>query len=60
MNPPTLHNEQETGMRHLIHKIICWYLRKCGGAFHAFPYGTQGRYVVLMNDDQYHGFKEIE
>lgn len=40
-------------MRHLIHKIICWYLRKCGGAFHCYQYGPEGRYVVLMTDDDY-------
>lgn len=40
-------------MRHLIHKVICWYLRRCGGAFHCYPYGERGRYVVLMDEQQY-------
>lgn len=40
-------------MRHAIHKLICWYLRRCGGAFHCYRYGETGRYVVLMTDRQY-------
>lgn len=40
-------------MRHTIHKLIVWYLRRCGGAFHCYQYGPQGRYVVLMNERQY-------
>lgn len=40
-------------MRHLIHKAICWYLRRAGGAFHCYNYGAAGRYVVLMTEDQY-------
>ena len=40
-------------MRHTIHKLICWYLRRCGGAFHCYNYGATGRYVVLMTDEQY-------
>jgi len=47
-------------MRHLIHKIVVWYLRRCAGAFHAYPYGPTGRYVVLMTDWQYHIWKQVE
>ena len=47
-------------MRHLLHKAICWYLRRCAGAFHCYNYGEAGRYVVLMNDDQYHVHQKTE
>lgn len=40
-------------MRHIIHKAICWYLRRCGGAFHCYNYGPKGRYVKLMSEDEY-------
>ena len=40
-------------MRHAIHKLICWYLRRCAGAFHCYNYGATGRYVVMMNEGQY-------
>lgn len=40
-------------MRHAIHKLICWYLRRSGGAFHCYNYGATGRYVVLMQEWQY-------
>jgi len=43
----------------IIHKIIVWYLRHCGGAFHHFAYGPNGRYVVLMNEQQYHDYKNL-
>ena len=43
-------------MRHLLHKAICWYLRRCSGAFHCYNYGATGRYVVLMGDRQYHRY----
>ena len=46
-------------MRHLLHKFIVWYLRKCAGAFHVYDYGVIGRYVVLMNEQQYHNYSEI-
>jgi hypothetical protein len=36
-----------------LHRLIVWYLRRCGGAFHHGPYGEQGRYVELMTDAQY-------
>jgi len=47
-------------MRHIWHKIIAWYLRRCWGSFHVYPYGSQGRYVALMNERQYHNFKAVE
>ena len=47
-------------MRHAIHKLICWYLRRCAGAFHCYNYGATGRYVVLMTDDQYHVHQKSE
>jgi hypothetical protein len=40
-------------MRHAIHKLICWYLRRCAGAFHCYNYGKTGRYAVLMTERQY-------
>lgn len=48
--------------RHVIHKLIIWYLGKCAGAFHSGPFndygkeGKGGQYVVAMNDDTYHHF----
>lgn len=44
-------------MRDLLHSCIAWYLRRCAGAFHVYPYGERGRYVVLMDEDAYHRFK---
>ena len=45
-------------MRYYILKFIQWYLiKKCGGAFHINPYGEKGRYVVIMNERQYHNYK---
>lgn len=46
-------------MRHLWHKLICWYLRRCSDAFHCYAYGVDGRYVVLMNERQYHDYRHI-
>jgi hypothetical protein len=46
-------------MKHLIHKLICWYLDRCGLAFHHGAYGTQGRYAVLMTEDQYHRYTHL-
>jgi hypothetical protein len=42
--------------RKIVHWLIVQYLKSCWGAFHAFPYGSDGRYVVLMNEDQYHHY----
>lgn len=47
-------------MTHLLHKAIVWYLRRCGAAFHCFPYGPEGRYVVLMTEGQFHRWKIYE
>lgn len=47
-------------MKHALHKAIVWYLRRCAGAFHCFRYGPMGRYVVLMNERQFHEYKRIE
>lgn len=46
-------------MRKIAHKLMQWYLRRSGGAFHTNPYGPAGRYVVLMNEDQYHRYRQI-
>lgn len=46
-------------MRHLLHKAICWYLRRAGGAFHCYNYGAAGRYVALMNERQYHRYMAL-
>jgi hypothetical protein len=42
-----------------IHGAICWYLRRCSGAFHHNPYGPDGRYAVLMNEEQYHRYGKV-
>ena len=48
-------------MRKFLHKyiirFIAWYIRDmCGGASHVYPYGEQGRYIVIMNEDKYNKF----
>lgn len=43
-------------MRKVWHRLMVWYLRRCGSAFHTFPYGSRGRYVVLMSEAEYHDF----
>lgn len=45
-------------MRKYIHKFIVKYIRNCGGSFHHNKYGVDGRYVVLMNEKQYHNYQE--
>lgn len=47
-------------MRHLIHKAICWYLRRCGSAFHCYNYGPAGCYVVMMSDEQFGIYQKSE
>lgn len=38
-------------------RFIAWYLKdKCGGASHVYPYGEQGRYIVIMNEEDYNTF----
>lgn len=39
-------------LRTPIARVIVWYLRSVAGEFHCFPYGSQGRYVVLMKDHE--------
>lgn len=46
-------------MRKYIHKIIVWYLKKCGGAFHSGPYGDNGKYVKLFTDKQYSEYQRM-
>ena len=48
-------------MKRFLHKnmirFIAWYLRNvCGGASHVYPYGEQGRYIVIMNENKYNKF----
>lgn len=44
-------------IRKYIHGIILWYIENmCGGDFHTRSYGPSGRYVVLMNEDQYNRY----
>ena len=39
-------------------RFIAWYMyEQCGGASHVYPYGNKGRYVVIMNERQYHDFR---
>lgn len=42
----------------LIHSLIVKYLLSCGGAFHHNEYGENGRYIVIMNEEEYHKFQE--
>lgn len=39
-----------------LHRFYRGYLRSCGGAHHVGQYGLDGRYIVLMTDDQYHRY----
>lgn len=41
-----------------IHRVIVWYVGKCGGGFHTFPYGERGKYTLSMSDKEYHEYKE--
>lgn len=45
-------------MRKWIHRVVKWYLVRVGGAFHTGPYGYMGRYIVLMDESEYHWSKE--
>lgn len=43
--------------RRPLHSFYRRYLREsCGGAHHVGAYGPDGRYIVLMNEDQYHRY----
>ena len=51
-------------MNKFLHKyiirFIAWYIRDvCGGASHVYPYGEQGRYIVIMNEDKYNKFTHL-
>jgi len=41
-------------IRKYLHHFIARYIKRCGGAFHTYPYGENGRYVVIMNEEEYH------
>lgn len=45
--------------RKVIHKFIVKYLLSCGGTFHHDKYGVNGKYVVLMNEESYHEYKNL-
>lgn len=44
-----------------LHKFYRWYLHRiCGGSHHVGPYDTtSGRYIVLMDEDEYHEFEKV-
>ena len=51
-------------MKKFLHKyiirFIAWYIRDiCGGASHVYPYGEQGRYIVIMKEDKYNKFTRL-
>ena len=40
--------------------FIAWYMRDiCGCASHVYPYGDQGRYIVIMDEKVYHEFTKL-
>ena len=42
-----------------IMRFIAWYIaEKCGCASHVYEYGPNGRYVVIMSEEQYHNFRK--
>lgn len=46
--------------RRILHRFYRWYLEKrCGGDHHTGQYGHNGRYIVLMNERQYHRYAAI-
>ena len=46
-------------IRKHIHNIIVWYLKRCGGAFHHYPYGENGKYIAMMSDKKYHEYQKL-
>lgn len=51
-------------MKRFLHKyiirFIAWYMRSvCGGASHVYPYGENGRYVVMMDEKEYNKFTNM-
>jgi hypothetical protein len=51
-------NKLKNAIRHLVHGLVAWYLKR-NGTFHVYPYGPDGRYVVLMSESEYHQWCEI-
>lgn len=47
-------------LRKLIHRAIVAYLRRCGGAFHHGGYGSLGRYVMCVNEQQYNAYQAVK
>ena len=48
-------------MKNKIHsrivRFMAYYLKKhCVGATHVYPYGIEGRYIVIMNEVEYNQF----
>lgn len=39
--------------RRTLHRLIVWYIDRCGGVLHALPYGTLRRYLVAMDEGEY-------
>lgn len=39
-------------------RFIARFVEKCGGAFHCRAYGPDGRYVVIMSEQEYHLFMD--
>lgn len=46
--------------RKIKHRWIVDYLISCSGAFHHGKYGIEGWYVVLMSDENYHKYNELQ
>ena len=42
-----------------LHSLYRRYLVSCGGDHHTGPYGPNGRYVVLMTEEQYHRYTHL-
>ena len=41
----------------LVVRFMAYYLKeRCGGVTHVYPYGIEGRYIVIMNEEEYHHF----
>jgi len=45
-------------IKRLIHKLITWYLRRVGGAFHHEMHGS-GRYIAILTEEQWHWRNEL-
>lgn len=42
-----------------LHTCYRRYLVSCGGNHHTGPYGPEGRYIVLMDEGQYHRYTHL-